>query len=61
MSPMLIEFRVRRSDEVLTKMPLFDFLKVLHCQSVAADEFAFDELRILIDGKELFPSECGHA
>ena len=61
MPPMLIEFRVRRSDEVLTKMPLFDFLKALHCQSVAADEFTFDELRILIDGKELLPSECGHA
>jgi hypothetical protein len=58
---MLIEFRVRSSDVVLTKMPLFDFLRVLHCQTVAADEFMFDELRILIDGKELFPSECGHA
>jgi hypothetical protein len=61
MPPILIEFRVRRSDEVLTKMPLFDFLRTLHCQSVAADEFRFDELRILIDGKELLPSECGNA
>jgi hypothetical protein len=61
MQGVLIEFRVRRTGEALLGMPLYDFLKTLHCNSPAADEFTFDEIQIEINGEELLPSECGHA
>jgi hypothetical protein len=61
MTSPLIEFRVRRTGQPLLDMPLYDFLKSLHCQSSAADEFRFEELQIILDGDELLPSECGHA
>jgi hypothetical protein len=58
----LIEFRARRTGALLMPpMALYEFLRILHTQSPAGDEFGFDELRILIDGEELLPNECGHA
>ena len=60
MPPVLIEIREWRNGQVLLGMPLYDFLRTLHCNSCAADEFSFDELEIVVDGKELLPSECGH-
>jgi hypothetical protein len=57
----VIEFRARHTGDVLTKMPLHEFLRVLHTQSPAADEFAFEDLTILLDGEEVLPSACGHA
>lgn len=57
----IIEVRERHTGELLLGMPLYDFLKVLHVSSKASEEFGFEELRILIDGEELLPSECGHA
>jgi len=60
--PILIEFRARATGEQLTKMPLYEFLRAIHC-NVPMDEesFEFEEMRIFVDGKELFPAECGHA
>ena len=56
-----IELRERRTGEFLTSMPLYEFLKTLHTQTPAADEFRFEDLLIVIDGEELLPTACGHA
>lgn len=61
MNSPLIEFRVRRTGDALLGMPLYDFLRELHCNSPGADQFTFEELQIMVDGEELLPSECGHA
>lgn len=57
---MLIEFRVRRTGEQVVMMPVYEFLRELH-DYAAAETIPFDELQIIIDGKEVMPSECGHA
>jgi hypothetical protein len=57
---MLIEFRVRRTGEQLTAMPVYEFLRALH-DYAAHETIPFDELLITIDGQEVLPSECGHA
>jgi hypothetical protein len=56
-----IEIRARYSGEVLHRMPLYEFLGALHTCTPAADEFAFKDLQILLDGEELLPAACGHA
>jgi hypothetical protein len=56
-----IEFRERHSGEVLIRMPLYDFLAALHTRLPAADEFAFEDLQILLDDQDLLPEPEGHA
>jgi hypothetical protein len=58
--PVLIEFRARQSGELLTMMPLYEFLRELHDYS-AGGIVPFEDLSIIVDGKELTPSECAHA
>ena len=58
--PVLIEFRARRTGERITMMPLYEFLRELH-DYAAGERIPFEELQIIIDGKEVVPSECGHA
>jgi hypothetical protein len=58
--PILIEFRLRRTGEMLTQMPLYEFLQELH-DYATRETIPFEDLRIVVDGKELVPSECGHA
>jgi hypothetical protein len=57
----LIECRERRTGLVLIQMPLYEFLKTLHTQTPAADEFRFEDLQIAIDGEELVPMPGGNA
>lgn len=57
----LIEFRARRSNELLYKMPLYEFLAQIHEQSRLGREFGFEDLRVLVNGKELMPTDCAHA
>jgi hypothetical protein len=61
MQPAMIEFRERQSGEVLTAMPLYDFLKMLHCNSPSSEEYPFESLQIIVDGQEVLPTDCGHA
>ena len=56
-----IEVRERCSGDVLVRMPLYEFLAMLHTRLPQADEYTFDELRILVDEKELLPEPGGHA
>jgi hypothetical protein len=56
----LIEFRHRDCGAVLLKMPLYEFLREIHEQS-RAGEIGFEDLRVLVNGKELMPTECAHA
>lgn len=57
----VIEFRDRRDGELLLKMPLYEFLAGIHEQSHLAYQFGFEDLRVMVNGKELMPSECAHA
>jgi hypothetical protein len=56
-----IECRERRTGLILIQMPLYEFLKALHTQTPAADEFAFEDLEIAVDGEPLLPTVQGHA
>lgn len=56
-----IEIREWRSGEILISMTLYEFLATLHTRLPDADEYAFNDLQILIDGEELLPCACGHA
>ena len=56
----LIEFRHRECGQLLLKMPLYEFLQQIHEQS-AAGHVMFEDLRILVNGKELMPTDCAHA
>jgi hypothetical protein len=56
----LIEFRHRRDGTLLLKMPLYEFLEEIHEES-RAGVMDFVDLRILVNGKELMPTECAHA
>jgi hypothetical protein len=56
----LIEFRHRDSSELLLKMPLYEFLQQIHERS-RAGHVMFEDLRVLVNGKELIPTECAHA
>lgn len=66
-----IEVRERRTGEVLTSKPLYEFLGDAHAAFLlqaeleagapVTDYFSFDELEILIDGEELLPEPMGHA
>jgi len=42
-------------------MPLYDFLAQLHTRLPAADEYAFEDLRILLNDHDLLPEPGGHA
>lgn len=57
----VIEIRERQTGEVMHRMPLYEFLASLHTCTPAADEYAFEDLLILVDGEALTPSVCGHA
>ena len=56
-----IEFRDRRDGAPLTFMPLYEFLASLHCRLPASEEYAFEDLQILLDGQEILPGSRGHA
>lgn len=56
-----IEIRERCSGDVLVRMPLYDFLAQLHTRLPAADEYAFEDLRILLNDHDLLPEPGGHA
>lgn len=56
-----IEVRERRTGNVLTSMPLYEFLSATHRSLPASDYFAFEDLEFLIDGEELLPEPGGHA
>lgn len=56
----LIEYRHRDCDTLLLKMPLYEFLQQIHEQSRAGD-MPFEDLRLLVNGKELMPTDCAHA
>lgn len=56
----LIEFRHRDCGNLLLRMPLYEFLQQIHEQSTAGD-VPFEDLRVLVNGKELMPTDCAHA
>ncbi len=56
----LIEFRHRDCGQLLLKMPLYEFLRHIHDQSQAGS-ICFEDLRVLVNGKELMPTDCAHA
>jgi hypothetical protein len=56
----LIEFRHRGGGDLLLKMPLYEFLQEIHDQS-RAGTIGFEDLRVLVNGKELMPTDCAHA
>jgi hypothetical protein len=56
----LIEFRHRDCGDLMLKMPLYEFLQQIHDQS-RAGHIAFEDLRVLVNGKELMPTDCAHA
>jgi hypothetical protein len=60
MNPVLIVFQERSSGRVVQKMPLYEFLQELH-NYACSDAMPFEDLRVVVDGKELAPSMCGHA
>jgi hypothetical protein len=41
-------------------MPLYEFLQQVHDQS-AAGMMPFEDLRVMVNGKELMPTDCAHA
>lgn len=55
----LIEYR-HRDGGLLLKMPLYEFLQQIHEQS-RAGTLPFEDLRVLVNGKELMPTDCAHA
>jgi hypothetical protein len=56
----IVEFRHRYGGDLMLKMPLYEFLRQIHDQS-AAGLIAFEDLRVLVNGKELMPTDCAHA
>lgn len=56
----VIEFRHRDCGALLLKMPLYEFLAQIHEQSAAGD-IDFEDLRVLVNGKELMPTDCAYA
>jgi len=57
----VIEFHHRGCGELLLKMPLYEFLEQIHETSRMAGQFGFEDLRVLVNGKELMPTETAHA
>jgi hypothetical protein len=56
-----IEIRERRTGNVLTSMPLYEFLAQSHAALPASDYFQFEELDIRVNGEELLPEPQGNA
>jgi hypothetical protein len=57
----LIEYRSRDGGGLILKMPLYEFLQEIHDQSRLGERFWFTDLRVLVNGKELMPTDCAHA
>jgi hypothetical protein len=57
----MIEFRERCTGAPLTCMPLYEFLASLHTRLPASDEYAFEDLEILLDGQPVLPGSRGNA
>lgn len=57
----IIEVRKRYDNQPLLKMPLYEFLMKSYYEDLHPDEYAFEDLKIVIDGKELAPSQCARA
>lgn len=57
----MIEFRHRGCGDLLLKMPLYEFLEQVHDASRMSLRFGFEDLRVMVNGKELMPTETAHA
>lgn len=59
MNPTLT-FLVRDTHIELLVIPLYDFLKIVHCNS-GSEDIPWECLQVLVDGKELLPTVAGNA
>lgn len=57
----MIEYRHRDCGRLLLKMPVYEFLAQIHEQSRLGQMFGFEDLQVLLDGKELMPTEAAQA
>ena len=57
--PVLIEIHNRESNRLVLKLPLYEFLMTMYVPQ--EDEVCFEDLRIVVDGAELSPSQCAKA
>lgn len=48
-------------NDVMLKMPLYEFLQEIHDGSRLGGRICFEDLRVLVNGKELTPTTCAHA